>query len=234
MPFRFFDLPYNVRRQIYCALPLQIKHRDVDYEGRVCLTLIMRGLPLAILRTCKKVIGEAKEILHERMRREITRAPLRVILRSEWDTSLESRRNRYLVLSALAHAIEGAKTRIREGERLQERILQDAEDKWYLAYMSKNTTLTYTCTCLRNALRTTQQTKPLQDALLLLSTNTVPSYLIEVCPPSCSLYITKSTHPSGFLHSRLRHERDAFVGRAFRWWLCAKGQHDVLEQRCRL
>jgi hypothetical protein len=129
--FRFFDLPQDIRTRIYNAIPLQIKHRDVEFEGQVCLTLVMRGLPSPILRTCRKANEEAKEIFNERRRREIMGVPLRVIVRSDWDTSLAARHNAYLTLSALAHAIECAKARFQRGDNVWEQIFWPAEDKCY-------------------------------------------------------------------------------------------------------
>ena len=115
--------------RIYHALPFEIKHRDVEFEGQVCLTLVMRGLPLAILRTCRKANKDAKGIFQERICREILTVPSRIILRLDWDTSIAARHNIYLLLSAIARSIDCAKGRIELGDKSLKTILWHAEDK---------------------------------------------------------------------------------------------------------
>jgi hypothetical protein len=126
---RFLSLPRRIRMRVYEGLPLQIKHHDVEYQGSVCLTLIARGLPLAILRTCSKVYDEAQSLMRARIQREIAGAPLRIILRGEVDASLAARHNTYLVLSAMAYAVEVAKRKLQLGYKTMKTILPPVEDK---------------------------------------------------------------------------------------------------------
>jgi hypothetical protein len=130
-PCRFFTLPKEIRMRVYELLPLQIKHQHIKYEGHVCLTLVTRGLPLAILRTCSQAHDEAKPVLWTRAQREVADVdiPLRIILRGELDASLATRHNTILVLSALAYAIEAAKHDLHTEYKSLETLRWPAEDE---------------------------------------------------------------------------------------------------------
>lgn len=74
--FRFMDLPTEIRLYVYKFLPTREQHHDIysTFPGRVlpnekptCTTLVIHGLPLAILRVCKEVCAEASPIMTKKI-----------------------------------------------------------------------------------------------------------------------------------------------------------------------
>jgi hypothetical protein len=78
-PFRFLDLPKDIRLIVYEQLPIVTRHSTIcmaytpDYNGTS--TLVLRLLPLAILRVCWTIYHEAHAMLKPKMLEILAHAP---------------------------------------------------------------------------------------------------------------------------------------------------------------
>jgi hypothetical protein len=86
-PFRFLDLPMEIRFMIHKSLPRQIKHTHISHlcrgEMRIrtatSIILVTRHLPMAILRTCKAVHTKAKPVIAQLIHKFILESEPRLI-----------------------------------------------------------------------------------------------------------------------------------------------------------
>ncbi|KAI4917726.1 hypothetical protein J4E85_009818 [Alternaria conjuncta] len=85
-PFRFMDLPTELRLMIYKRLPRQIKHTEFRYVGSLfentvdsTVILVTRHLPVAIMRTSRQVHDEAYTIVTSLIQKFVTESQPRVI-----------------------------------------------------------------------------------------------------------------------------------------------------------
>ncbi|KAI8936950.1 hypothetical protein NX059_006178 [Plenodomus lindquistii] len=73
-PFRFMDLPKELRLMVHDHLPRQIKHTRITEHGST-FVLITRHLPLAILRTSREIHAEASAIVQKLVKEFIVKNP---------------------------------------------------------------------------------------------------------------------------------------------------------------
>ncbi|KAF2852303.1 hypothetical protein T440DRAFT_466998 [Plenodomus tracheiphilus IPT5] len=81
LPFRFMDLPTELRLMVYAQLPRSVKHTMVSQAGlpNVKVILITRHVPAAILCTCRTVYQEANEIVQNMVNEHVLKATPRMI-----------------------------------------------------------------------------------------------------------------------------------------------------------
>ncbi|KAF2650800.1 hypothetical protein K491DRAFT_682715 [Lophiostoma macrostomum CBS 122681] len=79
-PFRFLDLPPELRLMVYERLPRKIKHRRItEKTNNDYVILIDKSIPTSILATCKQIYDEAIHIVSEAIRDFILYSPPKLI-----------------------------------------------------------------------------------------------------------------------------------------------------------
>lgn len=81
--FRFLELPIEIRVMVYERLPRRIRHTHIREHPRsntVFITLITRSMSVGILRTCRAVYREARNIVQKIMTEFILATPPKIIL----------------------------------------------------------------------------------------------------------------------------------------------------------
>lgn len=80
-PFRFLDLPKELRLLVYENLPRSIKHHQTRHpdEPSHRMTFILKSVPVAILSTCTLVYHEARPVLQATTNAFIRDIPPRII-----------------------------------------------------------------------------------------------------------------------------------------------------------
>lgn len=87
-PFRFLDLPKEIRLMVYERLPRQIKHTYISTKYRDNGAIIVtKHLPLALLQTCRTVYAEAESIVKKLIQSFILESNPKLIMACERTTS---------------------------------------------------------------------------------------------------------------------------------------------------
>lgn len=89
-PFRFLDLPKELRIMVYEYLPRIVRHHELCIYSRDCkeqprqkLTLVINSVPLAILAVCRQIKSEAETIAQRIAKDFISPRTPRVILEGQ-------------------------------------------------------------------------------------------------------------------------------------------------------
>jgi len=116
--FRFLDLPKEIRLMVYERFPRSVSRQEVCIHLWFCkeqphqrLYLIIRSIPMAILRLCRQVNNEATTIVQHLAKNFILLQPARIIYEAQ-DHFNES--FLFWILDAIS---EQAHRRVREGIR---------------------------------------------------------------------------------------------------------------------